>query len=291
LDARHRADLALLLVTLLWGLTFPLIRSALQDLDPFWFIALRFALAALVFLPLLLSVPAARAGLRRAWLPGLALAVIAWASYFSQVLGLRTVGAGRAAFITGTSVILVPLMSPLFRAGRPGRIDLVAALVATLGMYLLTDPRGSGFTSGDAWILLCAVMYAVYIHTLQKVLRSDPHELSLAFVQIAGVGLCASLLIPAAASGPVLSKSVVIALLFCAVFATVGTFWLQTRYQRRTTPERVALIFAMEPVFASVFAYLLLGETLGLLAVAGGLLILVAVIGAELLTATPRATD
>lgn len=275
-------------MTLLWGLTFPLIRSALEELDALHFVAFRFTLAMVVFLPLLLPNAAARRALRRAWLPGLGLGVLAWSSYLTQVLGLRTVAAGRAAFITGTSVILVPLLSPLFRAGRPGRVDYGAALLATVGMYALTDPRGGGFTSGDAWIMGCALAYAVYIHTLQKVLRRGHQDVALAFTQIVGVAACGLMLVPAAPGAPVLSRAAVIALVFCALFATVGTFWLQTRYQGRTTPERVALIFAMEPVFASLFAYWLLGETLSALGVVGGLLILVAVVGAEILGRAPR---
>jgi drug/metabolite transporter (DMT)-like permease len=270
-------------VTILWGLTFPLIRSALEDVDPFHFIALRFGLATLAFLPLLLSRPRARASVRRALLPGLGLGLLAWSSYFTQVLGLRTVTAGRAAFITGTSVILVPLMSPWFGAGRPGRVDLGAAILATVGLYLLTGPAGGGFTAGDAWILLCAVTYAIYIHTLQKVLARGHHDLALAFAQIAAVALFGLLLVPTRASPLVLTGNVILAVVFCAVFATVGTFWLQTRYQGRTTAERVALIFAMEPVFASLFAYLLLRETLSWVGALGGALILAAVLGAELL--------
>lgn len=284
----HRADAALLLVTLSWGLTFPLIRSAVQELSPEHFLASRFSLAALAFVPLVVASRGARRGLWRAVAPGLGLGVLAWSSYYTQTLGLQTVPAGRAAFITGTSVILVPLMAPLFRSGRPSAMDLAAALLATVGMYLLTDPAGGGFSAGDGWILLCATTYAVYIHLLQKVLRRDHHDVSLAFTQVVGIALCGMALLPAArGQAPVWSTGVLVAIVVCAVFATVGTFWLQTRFQGRTTPQRVALIFSMEPVFAAFFAYMLLGETMTAIGAAGAVVILIAVVGAEILAAPP----
>lgn len=274
----------MLLVTVFWGLTFPLIRQALETLSPPQFVALRFSLATLAFLPLLLGSRKARAGLSEMLLPGLILGAIAWASYFSQTLGLQTVGAGRAAFITGLNVILVPLLSPLFRAGRPSRLDVVAAVVATGGMYLLTDPRAGGITGGDLWILSCALSYAVYIHALQIALRRCDSATALAFAQVGAIALLSLLYLPTAGVGmPALSGAVWIALLFCALFATVGTFWLQANFQSQTTPERVALIFSLEPVTAAIFAYWLLGETLSTVSIIGAVVIFVAVLGAELL--------
>lgn len=273
----------MLLVTLFWGLTFPLIRSAVSTLEPLVFVALRFSLALLLFLPVVLFNRRARSGLRVALAPGLVLGVLAGGGYITQTLGLTSVGAGRAAFITGLSVILVPLLSPIFRAGRPKRIEILAALTATLGLFLLTDPRAGGITRGDLWVLACATIYAVYIHVLQIYLRARPDSTALAFVQILGIGALAAAFLPLSHPGPLhFTKMAWVALLFTASFATIGTTWLQTNYQGRTTPQRTALIFSMEPVFATLFAYFLLGEVLSFLGLMGALLILVSVVGVEL---------
>ena len=282
-DSKHRADLAMLLVTLFWGLTFPLIRSAVSTLEPLVFVGFRFSLALLVFLPLVLFNAKARSGLRAAAVPGLILGALAGGGYITQTLGLTTVGAGRAAFITGLSVILVPLLSPVFRAGRPKRVEILAALTATLGLFLLTNPRAGGITRGDLFVLACAAIYAVYIHVLQIYLRRQPNSTALAFVQIVGIAALAGVFLPLSHPGPVhFSKMAWVALLFTATFATGGTTWLQTNYQGRTTPQRTALIFSMEPVFATLFAYLMLGEVLPFIGQMGALLILVSVIGVEL---------
>jgi drug/metabolite transporter (DMT)-like permease len=135
---------------------------------------------------------------------------------------------------------------------------------------------------------VCATVYAVYIHALQKVLRHDHHDLALAFLQVAGIAACALATLPLShGRTPVWSGAALGAVVVCALLATVGTFWLQTRFQGRTTPQRVALIFAMEPVFAAMFAYLLLNEIMTARAVLGASIILGAVIGAEVLAAPP----
>jgi drug/metabolite transporter (DMT)-like permease len=160
-----------------------------------------------------------------------------------------------------------------------------AALLATLGLYLMTAAEGLrwGFSRGDFWILLCALSYAIYILVLQRVLRHRPHEVSLAFTQIVGIALYAGIAMGVTGSirVPFSSAAVITALLVCALLATVGTFWLQTRYQGRTSPQRVALIFSLEPVFAAFFAWWLLAETLSTRSMLGAGLILVAVLGAE----------
>jgi drug/metabolite transporter (DMT)-like permease len=282
---RIRADLALVLVTVFWGVTFPLIRSALADVGPHQFIGWRFVLATVAFLPLVVLDPGARAGLRRAVRPGLLLGLIAWSSYAAQTIGLQTVPAGRAAFITGTAVILVPLMAPLFRAGRPTVVDFVAAVVAAAGLYLLTGAgatSGAGFGVGDLWVLTCALGYSTYLLVLQRVLRLEHHPTSLAFTQVATIGLIGATVLGVRGNVAIeFSAEVLRALVFCALVATVGTFWLQTRFQGATTPQRASLIFSLEPVFATFFAWWLLGEILSPLGALGAALVLGAVVASE----------
>ncbi|RKZ14173.1 hypothetical protein DRQ53_12155 [bacterium] len=292
-DSRLRADLALVLVALFWGVTFPLIRGALEVLSPQQFVAWRFSLATLAFLPLLVASREARSGLRGVLGVGLLLGVISGFSYFAQTWGLQTVPAGRAAFVTGTSVVIVPLLAPLFRAGRPGVADFVAAIVATGGLYMLTaddTQSAAGLVTGDFWILLCAFSYAVYILVLQRVLEKPRNPVALAFAQVAAIAFFADLVLGSTGSVRITwSPWVISALVFCALLATVATFWLQARFQGQTTAQRVALIFALEPVFAAFFAWWLLHERMGLEGLLGAILVLGAVLGAELVGARRRA--
>lgn len=286
---RLRADLALVLVSLSWGVTFPLIREALAHVEPEAFIGWRFTLATVAFLPLLLVSARARAGLRTVLVPGALVGVIAWTTYATQTIGLQTVPAGRAAFITGTSVVIVPLLAPLFRAGRPGPVDLTAAAVATGGLFLLTrgsGEGGSGFGTGDLWILGCAFGYSVYLLILQRILQRNPDATALAFVQVAAIGVVSGTLLSVRGGWAIdATPEVLRALAFCALVATVGTFWIQSRFQGASTPQRAALIFSLEPVFATGFAWWMLGETLSATGAAGAGLILLAVAGSEVVTA------
>jgi drug/metabolite transporter (DMT)-like permease len=285
-DSRVRADLALVLVSIFWGVTFPLIRGAMEQLSPVQFVAWRFTLAALAFLPLLLASREARAALPSLIVPGLLLGLIAGLSYFTQTWGLQTVPAGRAAFITALNVVIVPLLAPLFRAGKPTPLDFIAALVATGGLYLMTvgeEGLGSGLVPGDLWVLTCATSYAVYLLVLQRVLRTERNAIALAFAQIATIALIADVFLGAGGTVRIpLSAWIISALIFCATLATVATFWLQARFQGQTTAQRAALVFALEPVFATAFAWLLLGETIGWIGAFGAVLVLGAVLGVEL---------
>jgi drug/metabolite transporter (DMT)-like permease len=123
----------------------------------------------------------------------------------------------------------------------------------------------------------------VYILVLQRVLARPRNAVALAFAQIGAIALLADIAL--AGTGPIripLTAWVLGALLFCATLATVATFWLQARFQGHTTAQRVALIFALEPVFATLFAWWLLGETMGLIGMFGAVLVLGAVLGVEL---------
>ncbi len=285
-------------MTLVWGLTFPLLRLALREVAPLQFVAARFCAATLAFLPIVFLRARARRALRAVLWSGLWLGALSYLCYLAQTIGLQTVPAGRAAFLTGLNVILVPVLAPLFRAGRPSRLDIAGAALATVGMFVLTQPQQPGaagrLQTGDLWILSCAVTFAVYIHLLQRTLRRGPDVDALAFLQVLGVGLCAL--------APVLtgrsdhwrppgswSAALWVAVLVCAVPATVGTFWLQTRYQGQTTPQRAALIFALEPVFATAFAFAILRETLTARQTLGAAIILAAILLVELWRTSPAA--
>ncbi len=281
------ATFAFIVMTVFWGMTFPLIRVAVQTVSPSQFVFYRFGIALLLMVPVIIF------KLRKATIPrgfgqlvivGLILGVINWVSLQSQTIGLQYVESGRAAFLTGTYVVLVPFLSYLFGLGSAKPIDYFAALGALCGLFIFADPSTQGFCEGDLWILLCAFMYAVYIVVLQKWVTNDADPTMLAFFQLVGLfaGSGACVLVRSETFVP-LNLAALAGILFCGIFATIGTTWIQARYQRETTPERVALIFSLEPVFAAAFGYLMLGEQLSLRAMLGCAVILGSIASAEYL--------
>ncbi len=269
----------LLLVTLIWGTTFAVIKESVETVPPALFLALRFTAAALA----MVWIRPARGIF--GW--GLLLGVVMFVSYGSQTLGLVYTSASKGAFITALSVVLVPMLTGLInRRWLPARVWLAAALaLGGLGLMTLTDV--SGINIGDLIIVGTAFAYAVHILLIDRGLRKFP-PLQLAAAQVWPVAVFSWLwAIPEVHLIPQLPASVWWSILYLAVVATALVLILQNTAQQVVKPHTAALIFVLEPVFAALFGYLVLGEQLGLAGWLGGLLVVAGMIVGEL---RPRRT-
>ncbi|ANE46342.1 membrane protein [Paenibacillus swuensis] len=274
------ADLSLLLVALVWGTTFVIVQNAIQTLPPFSFNAIRFAMAALMLLVMMLvffrsQLTAFRVGML---LPGVFLGFMLFCGYAFQTAGLLYTTSANTGFITGLSVVLVPLFAVFLLKEQLRIPSILGAAAAAGGLYFLTLGETFAVNFGDVLVLLCAVAFALHIVYTGKFAPSYP-PLLLALMQIATVAVLSSfgalLLEPrtALSTEVLLQPDVMWALLITSLFATAIAFVVQTACQRFTTPARVAIIFAMEPVFAALTAVLWAGEQLGPKALFGCLLI------------------
>jgi drug/metabolite transporter (DMT)-like permease len=255
LSRRHLGTLTLVLITLIWGSTFVIVKETVASVPPALLLALRFSVAALLF--------AWVRPTRAALLPGLVLGVLSFAGFATQTLGLVSTTASKAAFITGLSVILTPLFSALwFRHSVPARAYLAAA-VALVGLGLMSFSGPLGVTTGDLWVLGTAVFYAFYIIYLGEVApKHGALELSaLQFWPMAALAWLWAL--PQLGQIGSLSAPSVWSLLYLGAVATALVSVLQVQAQRVVSAHVAALIFVLEPVFAALFAYVLLGEALG----------------------------
>lgn len=285
---RLGADLGLVLVTAIWGLTFPAIRTAVTEgASPLLFVGVRFLLASLLLAPF--AWPALRRHRRELLGPGLVLGLTLGGGYAMQTIGLTTTTASKSGFLTGTAVVMVPFLDRLLRGVPVPRSALLSGSIALFGIYLLSGLAGPTellrAEAGDLWTLGGALSYAAYMVLLQDRLVRFEHR-ALLFSQLVFVAV-ASLLLAPLTETPHLSASLRVwgAILFCAVFATIGTGLLHQRCQGLTTPSRAALIFSLEPLFAAAFSALLLGEALGVRAAMGGGLIVLGVLGTDLFPA------
>lgn len=276
--------LILLLVTLVWGTTFPLLKSAAADLGGVEISAFRFIVAAVCMSPFLLRAP------RRAWVDGAVLGVLALASYVSQAYGLQFISSNRSAFLTSLNVLMVPLLGLAF-GGRITWTTMAAAAIACAGIGLMSW-EGGGNLAGDAATIVCALAYALYVIVLSQ--RSARHEAKhLAATQIVVMAVLATawMLMQAPETLATLhSRAVphVTTLLYLGAVATAGMLFLQAVGQRRVAAEKAALIFAMEPVFAALFGWMWLGELLGWRGAAGGAIVIGALVLAELRPASRK---
>lgn len=270
----------LLLVTLIWGTTFAVIKESLENVPPALFLALRFTAAALAMA--WIRLPRAVLG----W--GLLLGVVMFVSYGSQTFGLVYTTASKGAFITALSVVLVPMLTGLInRSWLPARVWVAAALaLAGLGLMTLTDV--SGVNTGDLIIVGTAFAYACHILLIDRGLKKFP-PLQLAAAQVWPVALFSWIwAAPEAHLVSQLPASVWWSIIYLAVVATALVLILQNTAQQVVKPHTAALIFVLEPVFAAVFGWLLLGEQLGLTGWLGGLLVVAGMIVGELRPARSR---
>ena len=289
-----RADAVLLMVTIVWGSSFVVVRHALETAPPFALLFWRFATA--------LVLAAAAVGILRRRRPagllrdGAVLGTLLAAGMSLQVLGQAETTATKAAFLTGLAVVLTPFVA-VFRTGRlPTLENALGIALASIGFLLLTFPgRGGEFQGGDLWVGACGVVFAFYGVELAE--RAGKHDaLWLTVVQLSFVVAAAAALALVFRTAPLSathagslegraipwSSSFPWSVLYLGSLCTLAAFLGWTWSQGRMSAIHGAIILALEPVVASLLAAWLLGERPGRRGVAGAALVLGGIVVSEL---------
>ncbi len=277
---RRKAEIILLGATVIWGGTFAIVKGSLNEISPLFFIAVRFIIAAFLFYIIFWK------NLKKIDLEtiqkGSVLGILLFLGFASQTIGLQTTTASKAAFLTGTMVIFTPIFQFIMQKRAPMLGNAIGVLIVTAGLYILTSPKGSEFNFGDGLNLVCAIVFAVYIVYLDTATQEgDPAQLT--FIQLVTNGilsLTAALLFENIIFQP--SSNLFFSFVYLILLATMLTLYLQTKWQKETTPTRAAVIFTIEPVFAAIIAYILLTEIIGITGIIGGAIIIVGLIVSEI---------
>jgi drug/metabolite transporter (DMT)-like permease len=276
-----RADLALIAITFIWGSTFTVVKQSLSMVSPILFVSMRFWIATVIlaaFMPGHIS----RIN-RKALFQGLVLAVFLLGGFVFQTLGLRNTSPAYSAFITSLSVLLVPLLGYFLFRHRPRAQTIAGVFLATLGLFLLLVQMSEmKIRSGDVLTLICAVLFAFHILLLGYfVARTDYRQLM--FLQMAGSAVICTILIPFLETPSInWDPRLILCFFVTGVLATTLAFYVQARAQQFTTANHAALIFSLEPFFAALFAYWILGQVLKSREWVGGVLILAGILVSEL---------
>jgi drug/metabolite transporter (DMT)-like permease len=282
-----KAHILLVLVTLCWGSTFILIKASLRDVSPLTLNLFRMLLAAVALAVIY------RKQLRgitpAAWKAGALAGLFLFAGYEFQTTGMQYTSASKSAFLTGVSIVLVPVFLALLWRKRVNAWTWAGVSLAFGGLYLLTVPSGgvngaltlSAINQGDLLTLGCAVGFALQIIQLGRATRRHPFA-QMAFLQTAVAALLMLLVLPVLERPRIHATPLFwTCVLVTGLINTAVAFTIQAWAQQFLPATHTALIFALEPVFAWITSFLFAGELLGWRAGSGAVLILAGIVVAE----------
>jgi drug/metabolite transporter (DMT)-like permease len=269
---KFKAAVLLLTTTFFWGITFTIVKQAIETVDVFVFLSQRFILAFLLILPICLKMGKRldMAAIRQ----GAIMGIFLFGAYAFQTLALLYTTASNTGFLTGLNVVIVPIISALMLKQPVPAAIKVAVGFSTIGLFLLCSGGTLSINSGDLLATLCAVFVALHmIYTGEYARKSDYYWLTA--VQLGMVALLSTA--TALATGKqvfVWHPQLLTTLIICSLIATVFAFLVQTSMQRYISHTNTALIFCTEPVFAALYAWLMINERFGVTGSIGAVLIL-----------------
>ena len=284
---------AIVIATVIWGYAFVGMKEMTAVLPPSWLLGLRFLIAGAV-LAVALRKRIARFISRKTVLMGIVLALADFAAFWTQTVGLLYTTPGINAFLTATYCVIVPFLWGVIARRRPTVFNLVAAVVALVGIWFVSVSSGAltmGF--GEGMTLLCAVFFAVHIVLVSKFSRSAD-ALTLTAVQFLAEGVLGCALGAATETFPgfdAFTPGAVGQLLFLAIFATVVAFGIQNVSLAHVPPAQASIFLSLESVFGVVFGVLLCGDRLTPRLLVGFVLIFAAILISETLPLRKNVTS
>lgn len=270
----------MILVTIFWGLSYTFMVLGLEVLEAYNVVALRcliaFIIAGLIFYKKLLKTN--RTTITYAAIQGFLLFFV----FVLSLFGLETTSASNAGFILSLTVVLVPIFSSIIEKKLPSRAVIIAIVCTLIGIIILTIKTSLTFNPGDIYMAIAAICYSVYL-ILNSKFTKKVESISFGVFQLGFAGIIAAILcmffevpqIPSTGLGW-------LAILGLGVICTAFCFIAQSVVQQYTSPTHTGLIFSLEPIFASIFAILFLGELVTGQLIIGGLFILTGNLVAQL---------
>ncbi|MBD3351412.1 MAG: EamA family transporter [Candidatus Lokiarchaeota archaeon] len=253
-----------MVTTILWGSTFAVTQTTIAFIPECFYMGIRFGIAGICFFPFYKKF---RGFNKHNLKVSCIAALLYWSSNLTQTIGLKYTSVSKAGFLTGLNVIMVPILLAIFFKQKASRNLWIGVILATIGTAVLsffdTDLTG-GFSWGDPLILICALTYAIYIIYLDKHLREMSiiafSSVQMIFVSLYSFGLSLILndwgYIFGEGATLIFNIETLLIFLYMGVIATAGSLVFQIYGQRHLSPTKSAIIFALEPVFATIFGIL-----------------------------------
>jgi drug/metabolite transporter (DMT)-like permease len=266
-----KAELLMVSVSLAWGSSYLLMKVGLNSIGPFNLIALRFGIAficvVLVFLPRFRTLTVS------ILVKGVLMGVLLFLLFSGLVCGVNYTTASTAGFLASTTVIIVPILESILRRRLPNKSIMLSIFLAVIGLYLLTVKDTFTLDKGSMYCLIAALFYAIYIIAFDRIAKNED-TLLISIIQLGVASLLGVLLMlcvetPALPETPVQWGAIICLGLICSAYG----FVVQPIAQRYTSPEKIGLIFSLEPVFSAILSYIFLHEVLNVKGYIGAALI------------------
>jgi len=276
------ADFLLLMVAIAWGSTFFVVQAAVNETPVYTFIFWRFFLAGLLMTAI--SFKQLRYLNWDVLKAGTLLGLFMFLGYAFQTFALTYTYSSTVGFITGLNVIIVPFISYLIFKHKASMFSSLGAIIASVGLYFLTLNSEIGFSLGELYAFICAIMFALHIVFTGYLSRKHNVYLlvSIQFLMVALCSLIGGFVLEGSIVPPRIDGLFINAIAITVIFATIFAFWVQTAMQRFTTAAKTAIIFTMEPVSAGIFGYYFANELLTFSQICGAVMILGGILIAEL---------
>ncbi|NLZ81002.1 MAG: DMT family transporter [Clostridiales bacterium] len=281
---KYLALFGLLFASIIWGGAYVAVMSSLDMIPPLYVMAIRFTIAliglSVIFYKRIMKMT------KRDLLAGLILGILMFLSYIFQTYGLKYTTASKNAFLTTSYVIMVPFFNWIINKKKADSYSIFAAILAILGIGLLSLQGDMTINLGDLLTLICGIFFALHLIYIDRfTVKSDPIILTVLQIGIAGLlsWICAPIVdgaLPVITDSQAMSE-LTISLLYLGIASTMIGFLLQNVGQKYTDPSTAALILSLESVFGVLFSVLLLGEVLSVKMANGCILIFVAIIISE----------
>ncbi|MBC8197921.1 MAG: DMT family transporter [Candidatus Marinimicrobia bacterium] len=274
------AQISLVIITAIWGITFIMVKEALNDAPPYAFAGWRFLIAS--FCNLLFIITQLNKFTKLEVIGGMFCGILLHFGYAFQNYGLQLTTASKSAFITGTSILIVPFILWVYLKKTISLKTWLAIMIALVGLFLLINPSEGNLNFGDIITIGCSVSFAGHIIVQDKYIKQNISIFRFFFIQLVTVTILSFLSYAIIDSPSIIwSSRLINALLITGVFATFIAIGVMVWAQRILTPTQTALIFILEPVFAALYSWYAVGEILTITGMLGGFLIIVGVIIAE----------
>lgn len=291
---KYLGEGALLIMTIIWGGTFVIVKESLADVSPLLFVGVRFGIAAIIvaFYFLLKGIKVEKKSVKS----GIFLGILLFLGFFFQTNGLKITSATKSGFITGSLVVMVPIFQTIFEKRLPSKGAQIGTVLVFFGLLFLSSSGsslknfisdlGSNFNFGDWLTLICAMFFALHVVFID-IISPKYRFIDLLLLQLVTVSIL-SFLVSGVFEVISLEKlqfditnESLVGIFYTSLLATLVNFSLQTKFQKVVSPTKAGIIYSFEPIFAALFAFFLLNEKITNFGLVGSALIFFGLITAE----------